>query len=324
MRARLAKLILIFQILLVSSEVITPAWSAEQPLTVALVIDADSRIHDKTVTGVKQAVDEYSQENVNFRAININNADSIEAITAKDIDYAIVVGVKPALFTLKHKPAYPVLYTLIPESTYKKITSLTPKGADDDYVIFLGQKPSRQLALAQAIAGKKSRVGIVVGEQSRYEADELKKAVSGKDIQLVIKQSASEKTAIDDIKQMLMASDIYLALYDANILNPYNAKWLLHLAYKMNKPVIGFSSSYTRAGAVASIFSTPEQIGRQSGEWLLDMLKHRPVPKQQHPKYFSITTNPGIQRILHLKRTTENEIKHIISRSEEVPGNDQD
>ena len=326
MRVRLVKLILVFQLLLVGNGLVMPAWAAGQQVTVALVIDADSRIHDKAVAGIKQAIDASGQGNLYFRAININNPDSANALKAKDIDYAIVVGVKPALFALKHNPAYPVLYTLIPESTYKEIIeNRIPAGTqtpDDDYIIFLGQTASRRLALTQVVTGKKCRVGLVTGEYSRHDASTLQGVALDNDFKLVVKQSSSEETAIDDIKQVLTDSDIYLALYDTNILNRHNAKWLLYMAYKMNKPVIGFSSSYTRAGAVASIFSTPEQIGRQSGEWLLDMLNHRLVLQHQHPKYFSVTTNPNIQRNLRLERLSGEEIKNIIKRGEEVNGDD--
>ena len=86
-------------------------------------------------------------------------------------------------------------------------------------------------------------------------------------------------------------------------------------AYKMKKPVIGFSASYTRAGAVASIFSTPEQIGRQSGEWLLDMRAKKTVSHTQYPKYFTITTNPNIQRVLRLERLSGEKIKNIMQQS---------
>jgi putative ABC transport system substrate-binding protein len=320
MFARIAKFLWIFPLLWVSSGLVTPAWSAERQVTVALVIDANSRIHNEAVAGIKQAIDEHGEKNLYFRVININNPDSARAIKARDIDYAIVTGVKPALFALKHNPAYPVLYTLIPEGTYKEIIEkripANAQSLDDDYVIFLGQTASRQLALTRAVTGEKCRIGIVAGEYSRYEAKALQNTALDKDFELVVKQASSHDMAIDDIKQMLKDSDIYLALYDTNILNRHNAKWLLYMAYKMNKPVIGFSSSYTRAGAVASIFSTPEQIGRQSGEWLLDMLHKRLVLHHQHPKYFSVTTNPNIQRILRLKRLSGEEIKTIIQNGE--------
>jgi hypothetical protein len=326
MQAWTAKVIWLFQLMLLSVSIVTPAWSAQDRVTVALVIDADSHIHDKTVAGIKLAVDGTDQDKLFFRAIDIKHPGSVDAIKANDIDYAIVVGVKPTLFTLKQNPAYPVLYTLIPESSYTQILKqrlpADNHSPDDDYVIYLGQKPERQLALTEAVTGRKSRVGLVVGDYSRPEAMALQRAAMDKHIPLVMKQVSAEETAIDDIREVLKASDIYLALYDTNIINRHNAKWLLYMAYRMNKPVIGFSASYTRAGAVASIFSTPEQIGRQSGEWLLDVLAKRGVKQTQYPKYFTITTNPNIQRILSLERLSGEEIKHIMQRNEQASAND--
>lgn len=315
MFARIIKFIGIV-LLLLWGWIAVPACAEERPVTVALVIDADSHIHDKAVEGINQTIDDSGQQGINFRTIDINSAESVRAIMAPDINYAIVVGVKPALFVLGHNPSYPVLYTLVPENTYKEITEkripAVKQSPEDDYVIYLGQPTARQLALSQIITGKKSKVGLVVGEYSRHEADGLIKAAKNSDIDLYIKESPSEEAAIEDMRRALMDSDIYLALYDTTILNRHNAKWLLYMAYKMNKPVIGFSSSYTRAGAVASIFSTPEQIGRQSAEWLIAMLNKRALPMRQYPEYFSITTNPSIQRILHFDIRSGEEIKDIM------------
>jgi len=250
-----------------------PVCAAENRLVVALVIDADSHIHDKTVTGIKLAVNSAGHEQPHFHIIDINKPASVEAIKASTIDYAIVIGVKPALFALKQNLSYPHLYTLIPENTYKEILGQGQPASrlvtNKNHVIFLGQMPERQLALTRVVMGEKSRVGLVVGDNSRAEAMALQQAATTRNIQLVMRRVSAAKTVIDDIKHVLKGSDIYLALYDTNIINRHNAKWLLYMAYKMKKQVIGNSASCTRAGAVASIFSTPVQIGRQRGEMLL-------------------------------------------------------
>ncbi|MDT8404224.1 ABC transporter substrate-binding protein [Sulfuriflexus sp.] len=326
MSARIAKAIRLFALLLLGSGISTSVCSAENRLVVALVIDADSHIHDKTVAGIKLAVNSAGHEQAHFHIIDINKPASVAAIKASAIDYAIVVGVKPALFALKQNLSYPHLYTLIPENTYREIIRQGQPASrpvtNKNHVIFLGQMPERQLALARVVMGKKSRVGLVVGDNSHAEAMALQQAATTRNIQLVMQRVSAAETVIDDIKQVLKGSDIYLALYDTNIINRHNAKWLLYMAYKMKKPVIGFSASYTRAGAVASIFSTPEQIGRQSGEWLLDMLAKKTVSHTQYPKYFTITTNPNIQRILRLERLSGEKIKTIMQRNEQAIVND--
>lgn len=327
MLARTIKIIGIL-LLLQGGWTVAPVCSAEPQVTVALIIDGESHIHDKAVIGISQTIDDSGLQNIHFLTIDINSAESISAINSPSINYAIVVGVKPTLFVLDHNPSYPVLYTLVPENTYKEITEKRvpayKQSPENDYVIYLGQPAARQLALSRVVTGNKPRVGLVVGEYSRHEADGLIKAAQSAGIELNIKESSSKEAAIEDMRQTLMDSDIYLALYDTTILNRHNAKWLLYMAYKMNKPVIGFSASYTRAGAVASIFSTPEQIGRQSAEWLIAMLNKRPVPMSQYPEYFSVTTNPAIQRILHFEKRSGEEIKDIMQANTGVKSNDQD
>ena len=327
MFARIAKSVLIFQVLILSSCFVMPAFSSEHAVMVALVIDDRSRIHDKAVVGIKRAISKHGNKHISYRIVNINDEAHAEALGSKEIDYAIVVGVKPALFTLKKNPPYPVLYSLVPESTYKEIISkyISPQQhtPSDDYVIYLGQKASRQLMLTEIIMGKKSRVGIVVGEGSGSQVNELERLADNGSATLVVKQTASEETVLDDMKKVLLDSDVYLATYDSNILNRHNAKWLLYMAYQMSKPVVGFSPSYTRAGAVASIFSTPEQVGKQGGEWVVDMFQHRAAEKYQRPKYFSVTTNSNIQRLLRLKRLSGTEIENIINKNEKNGSYDQ-
>lgn len=326
MVCRFITVMVVLQLLFTGGWMIKPAWSAEPRITVALVIDAKSHLHDRVLVGLKQSIDERGLSNFYLRPIDINNPDNAEALKATDIDYAIAVGVKPTHFTLKLNPAYPVLYTLVPERTFEVIASQEkPVGAhghDQDYVIYLGQSASRQLALSEVVTGRKCIVGVVTGEYSSHEAQTLEKVARDRDVDLVVKRASTKDMAIDDFRQVLKQSDVYLALYDTEILNRHNAKWLLYMAYQMNKPVIGFSPSYTHAGAVASIFSTPEQIGQQSAEWVMDMLANRPMAHRSYPKYFTITTNPDIQRNLRLENLSPEQIANLIRRKEREPGND--
>ncbi len=93
-----------------------------------------------------------------------------------------------------------------------------------------------------------------------------------------------------------------LALYDPVAFKPVTAKWLLYMAYQRGLPVIGFSRAYLKAGAVASVFSTPEQIGRQAGEWLLQWLESggKDLGDPQYPKYYSVDFNQPVAESLEI------------------------
>ncbi len=116
--------------------------------------------------------------------------------------------------------------------------------------------------------------------------------------------------AAEAIKRLLRSSDLLLALHDPVALKPVTAKWLLYMAYQRGLPVIGFSRAYLKAGAVASVFSTPEQIGRQAGERLLRWLESggTDLGDPQYPKYYSVDFNRPVAESLEIEIPDNGEV----------------
>ena len=85
------------------------------------------------------------------------------------------------------------------------------------------------------------------------------------------------------------------------------AQSLLLTTYRANIPVIAFSHAYVRAGALAAVYSTPEQIGQQTGEAILRLNQSGSwnLPKPQYPKYFSVSVNSQVARSLGLEIESE-------------------
>ena len=96
---------------------------------------------------------------------------------------------------------------------------------------------------------------------------------------------------------MLNDSDVLIALPDPIVFNLRTTRNILLSTYRKRVPVIGFSKSYVKAGALAAIYSTPEFIGKQTGEIITDLAvksslnnKLLPLP-HSHSKYFTISVN---------------------------------
>jgi ABC-type uncharacterized transport system substrate-binding protein len=310
---RLTKVITLSCLLLTGSTATSPAWSVQDTANIAVIMDAKSSLHKQTLAGIQQQAATQDQHNLKFTILDINQPENARILRSDAFDYGIAIGVKPASFTREHLPAFPVLYSLVPQGTYNKLfPEADTTSAGDSYVIYLEQKPLRLLELARAITGDGSKIGVLAGNDSADQARQLALSASANNINLVVHSSKKENAA-DDYKTILRQTDIFIALYDSTILNRHNAKWLLYLAYKMKKPVIGFSQGYTDAGAIASIFSTPEQIGRQAVQWLLDMLAEREPERRQYPAHFTITTNPDIQRVLHFQGMSAEDLENAVS-----------
>ncbi len=273
-------------------------------------------LHEEAVFEIINKVKVTAEVNANFSYVYSDDLTEVDLLKNKNIDLAISIGVDPAKAILASKPDYPVLYTLIPKQTLDALFVKYQTDVTKMNVIYLTQSLSRKLLLSKIILNKPGRVGVTLSSRQSVFNDELLRQAKKLKIELKVKYAVNYKKPVAAMKAALSESDIYLVLYDSGILNKHTAKWLLYMAYKKSKPVIGFSSGYTRAGAVVSLFSTPSQIGRQTADWLINYLSNKNIKKIQFPIYFTVSVNKRIQRILRLKDLDSDEINYLIQEME--------
>jgi len=66
-------------------------------------------------------------------------------------------------------------------------------------------------------------------------------------------------------------------------------------------PLIGLSQSYVNAGAIAAIFSTPDQMAKQTAMTALQFIKSGKLPSSQYPSEFSIAENLQVAKSLGIE-----------------------
>lgn len=290
-------------LLLLASNPIT-VFAENKNSSVAIVLNPDSAVHFEIASTI---VSEVSKKNeTKFEYINRTDIPSLANIK-NNFDYIISIGAESAKNILDNKYNIPVLFTLITKST---LENTLKKSKNSLYHgIHLSQPAYRKLKLSKLLLNYKGVVGLTLGPKSSSVIDEYKKQANKHGYKLVINKSSDYSVPVNAMRESINESQIYIATYDSEILNRHTAKWLLYMAYKMNKPVIGFSSAYTKAGAVASLFSTPKQIGRQCSEWLIDIKSNKNVKKIQSLKYFTVSINPRVQRTLKLPLISASELE---------------
>lgn len=207
----------------------------------------------------------------------------------------VSVGAKTARTVAALELDIPLLYTLIPESTYKSLVPATASCARQS-AIFIDQPIARQTGLAQAIFPKAKSYGVLLGPTSGRHRDTLEALAGNTDWQLVIEEVAADDEPELQTRDLVDETDLIIAISDPHALNRNNAKWLLYSAYQQHTPVIGFSRAYVKAGAAASVYSTPEQIGKQAAAFVEHMEKdnHNCLPAPEFPEYFEVILNTGV------------------------------
>jgi len=120
------------------------------------------------------------------------------------------------------------------------------------------------------------------------------------------------------LRQLLQQNDALLMLPQNEIYNRDTLKGVLLTSYRFRKPAISYSPAHVKAGALASIYSSPADIGRHLALVINRRLQHpqAPAPAYEYARFYSFATNIRVAHALNLKLPTELELRSRLERIE--------
>jgi ABC-type uncharacterized transport system substrate-binding protein len=250
-----------------------------------------------------------------IRVLSLNKSDEL----ARGGGGQLVVAVgTPAMTAMARKPpSVPVLNVLVPRASFRKLSLSNARTQDSKSfsAVYFDQPWSRQLALIRyALPGR--RVGILLGKDSLELSAVLLAAAKAAGLSANIEVADDEADLLPALKQLLARSDALLAVPDSSIYNRSNIASILLTSYRAKVPLFGFSPSYVKAGALASVFSEPAQIAQQVVEIIQNLPASGGLPAPQSPRYFSVRVNSQVQLSLELKM--EDEVQ-LLNRLKQIP-----
>ena len=111
---------------------------------------------------------------------------------------------------------------------------------------------------------------------------------------------------ITKIEPVIRNTDVFIPVPDSRLINIATAKWILHLSYRHKVPVIAFSRTYVKAGALAAIYSSPDNVAMQAVELLAGAAMEGSKTGQAYPpKYYSIHFNYSVAASLNVPIKSE-------------------
>ncbi len=211
---------------------------------------------------------------------------------------------------------YKLLSAMITASAYRLIAD-SKQSRRPWAAIVLDQPAHRYVHLIDELLPEARRLGLLYGDDSRHMLEALEAA--GKVHHLVVQTTAVQPgdNVAKAIKRLIRGSDVILALPDPLALSPQNAKWLLYMAYQQGIPVIGYSHALAKAGALAALYTTPQQIGRETAEFLNRYGADGSFPAvMSMARYFEVALNPWVARSLHVDVPGEEELSRRLHGQE--------
>ncbi|MDZ7585410.1 MAG: ABC transporter substrate binding protein [Thiobacillus sp.] len=274
---------------------------------VTVVLSDDSAPYQEVYQVIRAYLDDTSHEVIRVYAERLN------AVSLNESRLAVAVGVRAAesLAALPVRP--PVLAVLVPRAWYVKTgrARLSDGGGRRASAIYLDQPFERQVRLIHQAFPEARRVGMLVSAEQSGLVGELGDALQAQRLSLAHVTLSGEERLITALENVLSDAELLLAVPDPLIFNRNTAQSLFLTSYRYRVPVLGYSRSLTRAGALLSLHSSPEQIGRQTAEWVKGAIQGVPVnlPPPAHPAYFSISINEQVARSLGFSLPPEAELE---------------
>ena len=224
-------------------------------------------------------------------------------------DFIVTVGTTAADTVFSLKPKVPIVSVLITENAFSVLTEKHYGSIKDAFAaqvssICLDQPVTRSIQLAKLLVPGSSGVGVMLGPASVHRQPELSKYISQSGLQPQFVSIGAKDNPIHKIEPVLSRSDVFIPIPDSRLINIATAKWILHLSYRYKVPVIAFSKSYLKAGALAAIYSSPADVARDAADWLIKP-RSETVGNLYKPVHYSLDFNKSVAANLKIKLEKE-------------------
>jgi ABC-type uncharacterized transport system substrate-binding protein len=210
----------------------------------------------------------------------------------------VAVGVGALRGLAESESKIPLLATLVPRAAYQRVADSAGRGGRSVSAVWLDQPVVRQFDLLRLALPARHRIGVVLGPESRQLEAELRRAAAERKLDISAQRIDGADQLPGALRRVLDDSDILLALPDPQIYNGATIHNVLTSTYRQRIPLAGFSPAYVKAGALLAVYSTPLQVGTQTGEIVRAALAGRPLPAAQGPRLFVVGLNMDVARSL--------------------------
>ena len=223
----------------------------------------------------------------------------IRALTS-EANLIVPIGLKAARAVAEqHGGQAAVLALMIPRVSAERLNWPAALPRRKVAYVYIDQPASRTLGLVEAVFPQAKRVGLVVSGENAETLKLLQQEAVRRQMSLHPEIVVQPEDVAPALRSVLPESDVLLLVPDSIAFHAGNAQNVLLTTYRYRVPVVGFSEGLSRAGAVASVYSSPAQIGRQgavmASRWKPESGE---LPPSQHADEFSVSFNRHVARSL--------------------------
>lgn len=286
---------------------------------VVIFISDSGGAYDDVTTALRTRLNALAPNAVQLQIINIAQGNgALDDALQPPPDLIVSVGTQTSVYAQHRSGNIPVLSLLVSARGYSLLSQSPSSDLGLRSAIYLDQPLNRQLDLLQLALPKATRLASLNGPQSAALVQELRTLCLQRGLQLSTEFVAHDSNPIRPLTQLIDSAEVLLALPDPDVFNRTSIQSILLTTYRNNVPVIGFSQAYVRAGALAAVHSTANQIGRQAGEWIAELVNtdNWQLGTPRYPRYYSVAVNAQVAQSLGISLSNENVLHNQLQQLE--------
>ncbi len=249
-----------------------------------------------------------------YRVTDAGEAGGVldEAVLAR-ADLVVANG-EAALAAVLRGPPRPTLGVMLARARFEALRARHPQAALSAFT--LDQPAARQLRLLRAVLPNSQNVGVLFGDP-QTDLKPLQDVAAASGLELAAASVNSEAELIVRLETVLRRTDAFVAIPDALLSRPASARAILLTSYRYQKPVFAFSRAYVDAGALAAVFTTPQQVASDVVNWLNGLPPGRlTLPPPRAPESFEIAVNRQVARALGILLPPDEELLRLMKKGD--------
>jgi ABC-type uncharacterized transport system substrate-binding protein len=233
--------------------------------------------------------------------INIVEAD-MTGVPRKSADKIITIGTQAAEYGYRHYAGRAISSALITRSGFEQLAQQyfgSAEKASQQGVnpVLLDQPLLRYFNLGRLLVPSAKKIGILVGPSSEADMSEIRATARSLGLEAKVVVLSPDTNPIRVIEPIMSQIDYFVVLPDRKLINQMAARWVLPLSYRYRKPLIAYSHKYVEAGALASVFSSPQDVARAIAS---ELAKNIPT-ESAGAAPFSVSLNAAVSRSLGIQ-----------------------
>lgn len=240
---------------------IAPMHVRAAGVEIAILKSSDLKAYNEAIEGFKAtAPGDATYIEYDLRGDLERGKQLARKIRASDSTLVVAVGLKAALAAKLEIVDIPVLYMMILDPLKHHLT------ADNMTGVLLEIQTDRQFKIMRTFLPALRRLSLMYDpDKTAPKVKEAESRAPAYEFQIRGFPVENEKEVPQQLRTLLSESDALWLIPDSTVLTDESIRFILESALAKQIPVVGFSSEFTRLGALLSMSLDYGEVGREAG-----------------------------------------------------------